>query len=155
NKTDLATSLGMSVQAITDWLNVLELTWQILLVPPYFENLGKRLTKSPKVYFLDSGLACHLLGIETAAELRRSPFRGPLFEGFVAAELIKHMVNRGRAPNLYFFRDHQGLEVDFLVPTKNAGVLAVEVKAASTVRSNDAKSLLALLKAFRAQPAPR
>ena len=96
----------MSVQAITDWLNILEVTWQILIVPPYFENFGKRIIKSPKIYFLDSGLACHLLGIETVRELRKSPFRGPLFEGFIASELVKYRVHRGRAPRL-FFSSHQ------------------------------------------------
>ena len=155
NKADLAAALGMSVQAVTDWLNILELTWQILVVPPYFENFGKRLTKSPKIYFADSGLACHLLGIETKGELQRSPFRGALFEGFVASELLKQRVHRGRAPQLYFFRDQQGLEVDFVLPTRNAGLLAIEAKASSGVRPEMARPLLSLLGAYRGQRAPR
>jgi len=87
NKTDLAAPLGISVPTVGDWLHVLEITGQIILVPPYFENFGKRLIKSPKVYLGDSGLACYLLGIATQAELERSPFLGALFEGFVAAEI--------------------------------------------------------------------
>ena len=80
NKSDIAAPLGMSVPGVGRWLDILEATAQILVVPPFFENVGKRLIKSPKVYIPDSGLACHLLGIRPAAELSRSPFAGPLFE---------------------------------------------------------------------------
>jgi predicted AAA+ superfamily ATPase len=116
NKTDLAAPLGVSVPTITQWLGVLETTAQVLIVPPFYENLGKRLIKSPKVYLADSGLACHLLGIDSSAELAKSPFLGALFEGFIAAEIVKAQINRGRRPEIYHFRDEQGLEVDFLVP---------------------------------------
>ncbi len=133
NKTDLAAPLGVSVPTITQWLGVLETTAQILIVPPFYENLGKRLIKSPKVYLGDSGLACHLLGIDTAAELARSPFLGTLFEGFVAAEIAKGQVNSGRRRELYYFRDQQGLEVDFIVPGRAGSVALVECKAARTV----------------------
>src|SRR5207237_3519200 len=112
NKTDLAAPLGISVPTVAQWLGVLETTAQVLIVPPFYENLGKRLLKSPKVYIADSGLACHLLGIDTAAELAKSPFRGALFEGFIAAEIVKAQVNAGRSRELYYFRDEQGLEVD-------------------------------------------
>ena len=98
NKTDLAAPLGVSVPTITQWLGVLETTAQILIVPPFYENFGKRLIKSPKVYVADSGLACHLLGIETAAELAKSPFLGALFEGFMASEIVKAQVNAGPPP---------------------------------------------------------
>ncbi len=155
NKSDLSAALGMSVQAVTDWLNILEVTWQILIVPPYFENFGKRLTKSPKVYVLDSGLACYLLGIESSSDLKKSPFAGALFEGFVAAEIVKHQINQGQRPALYFFRDQQGLEVDFVVPRKNAGILAIEVKASKSVRSQAAKPLMQLLDATLGDRSPR
>jgi len=95
NKTDLAAPLGVTVPTIGEWLQVLEVTGQVILVPPYFENFGKRLIKSPKVYLGDSGMVCHLLGIASQAELDRSPFLGPLWEGFVAAEILKSQVNRG------------------------------------------------------------
>ncbi len=133
NKTDLAAPLGVSVPTIAQWLGVLETTAQILIVPPFYENLGKRLIKSPKVYFADSGLACHLLGIETAGELERSPFLGALFEGFIAAEIAKAQVNAGRRRELYYFRDEQGLEVDFLMPGRGGSVVLVECKAGRTV----------------------
>ncbi len=96
NRSDLAAPLGMSVPSISRWLDILETTAQILVVPPYFENLGKRLIKSPKIYVADSGLACHLLGIETQAELERSPFLGALFEGFIGAEIVKFQMSAGR-----------------------------------------------------------
>ena len=86
NRSDLAGPLGVSVPTVSEWLHVLEITGQIILVPPYFENFGKRLVKSPKIYLTDSGMACHLLGITTQAELNRSPFLGALFEGFVASD---------------------------------------------------------------------
>ncbi len=108
NRTDLAAPLGVSVPTISEWLHILEITGQIVLVPPYFENFGKRLVKSPKVYWGDAGLACHLLGIQSQGELERSPFLGSIFEGFVATEILKAQVNRGHRKELYYFRDQQG-----------------------------------------------
>jgi predicted AAA+ superfamily ATPase len=133
NKTDLAAPLGVSVPTIAQWLSVLETTAQILIVPPFFENLGKRLIKSPKVYLADSGLACHLLGIDTAAELAKSPFIGTLFEGFIASEIVKAQANAGGRRELYYFRDQQGLEVDFLMPRRGGSMVLVECKASRTV----------------------
>lgn len=144
NKTDLAAPLGVSVPTVGDWLHVLEITGQIILIPPYYENFGKRLLKSPKVYLGDSGLACHLLGITTQAELERSPFLGALFEGYVAAEILKSQVNQGRRKELYHFRDQQGLEVDFLFPSGHAGLWMVECKASKTVQPSMAGPLESL-----------
>lgn len=144
NKTALAAPLGISVPTVTEWLGVLEITAQILLVPPFFENFGKRITKSPKLYFADSGMAAHLLGIENQAALSRSPFFGPLFEGLVAAEIVKHQVHAGRARALYHFRDQQGLEVDFLVPLTEQRLALIEAKATRTPKPDMAKSLLQL-----------
>ncbi len=155
NRTDLAAPLGVSVPTITQWLNVLETTAQILIVPPFYENLGKRLVKSPKVYVADSGLACHLLGIETAADLARSPFRGALFEGFVAAEILKAQVNAGRRRELYHFRDEQGLEVDFVIPGRRRGLVLVECKAGRTVTPAMAAPLQRLTTAVRKAAATR
>lgn len=133
NKTELAAPLGVSVPTIAQWINVLEITAQIILVPPFYENFGKRLIKSPKIYFMDSGLACHLLGVESEAQLGSSPFLGPLFEGFVAAEIVKQQGASGRSQSLYFFRDQQGLEVDFVVPVGDRGLSLIEAKASRTV----------------------
>lgn len=141
NKTDLAAPLGVSVPTVAQWLSVLEVTGQIVLVPPYFESFGKRLLKSPKLYFVDSGLAAHLLGVDDAKALERSPFLGALWEGFVAAEIVKRRANSGRRPDVYWFRDQQGLEVDFVVPRGDKRLLLVEAKASRTVSPSDAGPL--------------
>lgn len=151
NKSDLAAPLGVSVPTIGQWLGILEATGLVLLLPPYFENLGKRLVKSPKLYLSDSGLACYLLGIETDAELQRSPFLGVVFEGFIAAELAKAQLHRGERRELYYFRDQQGLEVDFVVPGKQHGLELIEAKATRTPTPAMAKSLIRLRDAITAQ----
>jgi hypothetical protein len=153
NKSDLAAPLGVSVPTITDWLGILEVTGQIILVPPFFENLGKRLVKAPKLYFVDSGLACHLLGLESEAQLRRSPFWGPVFEGHVASEIMKQQQGAGRRREVYFFRDQRGLEVDFLVPMGGNRLAMIEVKASASLRPEDAKAVAALVAATRAHEA--
>jgi len=144
NKTDLAAPLGVTVPTIGDWLHILEVTGQLILVPTYFENFGKRLIKSPKLYLGDSGLACYLLGLTSSAELERSPFMGAVFEGFIAAEILKSQANQGKRKELYYFRDQQGLEVDFLIPRTNAKLWLVETKAAKTVRPSMASPLTSL-----------
>lgn len=149
NKTDLAAPLGVSVPTVTQWLGVLETTAQVLIVPPFFENLGKRLVKSPKVYVADSGLACHLLGVDSSQELVKSPLYGVLFEGFVASEIVKAQVNMGRRRELYYFRDEQGLEMGFLMPGRGGAVSLVECKAARTVTPAMAGPMQRLAKAAR------
>ena len=148
NRTDLAAPLGVVVPTVSRWLSILEITGQILLVPPYFENFGKRLTKSPKLYFADPGLACHLLGIGSDDELLRSPFAGPIFETFVASEIVKAQVHSGHARALYFFRDEQGLEVDFVVPRGGGRLALIEAKAARTVLPADAGPIMRLARAM-------
>ena len=153
NRSDLAAPLGVSIPTIAEWLRILEITGQVLVVPPYFANFGKRLIKSPKIYLSDSGLACHLLGIRSAAELERSPFLGPIVEGFVASEIAKAQINAGGRRELYFFRDRVGLEVDFIVPHRGR-LWLLEVKAARTVRPADAAAIRSLegrLKSLRAE----
>jgi len=106
NKTDMASPLGVSVPTLGEWLNILEVTGQIIVVPPFYENFGKRLIKSPKIYFTDSGLACYLLGLETENALRHSTFFGHVFEGVIASEIAKHQLNTGRRKEIYYyFRD--------------------------------------------------
>jgi predicted AAA+ superfamily ATPase len=158
NKSELAAPLGVSVPSIARWLDILEATGQILIVPPWFENLGKRLIKSPKVYIADSGIACHLLGVETAAELERSPFLGALFEGFIGAELAKAQVNAGGRKELYYFRDQQGLEVDFVVPWKTRSrstIRLIEAKATRTPTPQMAFPMRRLAQALESGSAAR
>ncbi len=144
NRTDIATPLGVSVPTISEWLSIMEITGQILLIPPYFENFGKRLIKSPKLYFMDSGLLANLLGIESEAMLNRSPFLGPIFETFVASEIVKTQINSGRPKNLYYFRDHQGLEVDFVLPQGDRNLFLVEAQASKTLTPHMGEPLVRL-----------
>jgi predicted AAA+ superfamily ATPase len=157
NRSDIAAPLGMSVPSVSRWLDILEATGQVLIVHPWFENAGKRIIKSPKVYIADSGLACHLLGIETVAELQKSPFHGPLFEGLIASELIKQQVNAGERPQLHYFRDQQGLEVDFVVPPSRGhrAVRLIEAKATRTPTPDMATPMRKLAQALTNHSAPR
>ena len=153
NRTDLAGPLGVSVPTVSQWLGVLETTGLLALVPPYFENFGKRLIKSPRLYWLDAGLASYLLGLRSRAELARSPFLGSLWEGFVAAEIIKSQIHSGGRRELYHFRDEQGLEVDFVVPGPGGQLDLVEVKASRTPNPAMARPLLSLARALGPRPA--
>ena len=141
NRSEIAAPLGVSVPTISEWINILEVTHQILLIPPYYENFGKRITKSPKLYFVDSGLACHLLGIESEKQLLASVFLGPVFENFIASEIVKRQLNAGRRREIYYYRDQQGREVDFLIPAGGENLIALEIKASRTVRPGDAEVL--------------
>ncbi len=149
NKTDLAAPLGVSVPTLTQWLSILEITGQIALVPPFFDNFGKRLLKSPRLYFVDTGLGCHLLGIESMRTLESSPFLGALFEGFVASEILKLQAGTGRRREIYYFRDQQGLEVDFILPARHGELLLIEAKASRTVTPGMAAPMGRLTQAIR------
>lgn len=151
NKTDLAAPLGMSVPGVGKWLDILETTAQIFIIQPFFENLGKRIIRSPRIYIADPGMACHLLGIDNEAELEKSPFLGAIFEGFVAAEIIKTQVNSGMRRELYYFRDQQGLEVDFVIPGKNGSMTLVEAKASRTAKPDMVQPMRRLAAAWKAQ----
>lgn len=148
NRVDLAGPLGVTVATVSQWLGVLETTGLLALIPPYFENWGKRLLKSPRLYWLDSGLAAHLLGLRSRAEMERSPFLGALWEGFVAAEIVKRQINAGGRRELYHFRDEQGLEVDFVVPCSGGRLLLVEAKATRTPEPSMAGPLRSLGRAL-------
>lgn len=152
NKTDIAAPLGISVATLSQWLGVLESTGQIIIVPPFYENFGKRLVKSPKVYFLDSGLLCHLLEIHNDKMLSESSFKGAIFEGFAAAEIVKNQINNGKRKEIYYFRDEQGLEVDFLVPRANGGLALCEVKSSKTIWPQDIAAMKKLSKGIKSRP---
>ena len=111
----LGVEVGVTGNTIRAWLSILESSQVITLVPPYFRNLGKRLVKTPKVYFLDTGLACYLAGIRTVDELRTTPMLGALFETFVAGQIVRHFATQGMVARLHFYRDRDGKEVDFLI----------------------------------------
>ncbi len=132
NLSALATETGISQSTAGNWLAVLEASDVVFRLPPYFENFGKRLVKSPKLYLVDSGLACWLLGIHTPELLALHPLRGALFETLIVGEALKARLNQGLAPELYFWRDNHGLEVDLLVAADNT-LQPIEVKSGHTL----------------------
>ena len=132
NQSTLAADAGVSAPTANAWLSILQASYVIFLLPPFHSNFNKRLVKSPKLYFHDTGIACNLLGIRTAADLELSPFRGPLFENLVVAEMLKRQLNQGRPANLYYWRDNHGHEIDLLVP-QGSGWMPVEIKSGQTI----------------------
>lgn len=132
NLTALAADCGITHNTAAAWLGVLETSYLVLRLPPYHRNLGKRLTKTPKLYFLDTGLAAWMAGVRDAAELVSGALRGPLFETFVVAEFVKHKRNRMGPEDLFFWRDSAGNEIDLLVET-GGRLAAVECKSGRTV----------------------
>jgi uncharacterized protein len=153
NKSELAMPLGVSVPTIGQWIDVLHTTGVVQLVPPYFENFEKRLLKTPKLYFNDTGLLCHLLGFDSLAGLEKTTLIGPVFEGFVASELAKQQLTQARGNGLYYFRDEQGLEVDFIVPRADGRVELVEAKWTKTPTPQMAKSIGVLLEKLKGRGA--
>lgn len=129
--SSLANDVGVSVTTISNWLSILEASYLIVRLQPYYENFGKRIIKSPKLYFTDVGFAAYLLGIQTVEQMSRDPLRGMLFENMVVLELMKHYFNEGKDAPLYFFRDSHQNEVDIVIKSANH-FIPVEIKSAQT-----------------------
>lgn len=140
NFSGLASDCGISHSTAREWLSVLETSSIVHLLPPYQRNFSKRIVKSPKLYFIDTGLMCHLLRIRKADELSGHPLYGAVFETFIISEILKAFVHRGERPPLYFWRDRTGHEVDALLDL-GAKLTAVEIKAGRTVTSDALKTL--------------
>ena len=140
NASELGAEIGVSSKTISHWLSVLQASYLITLLPPYYENIPKRLVKSPKLYFNDPGLACYLLDIETPQQLDRDKMRGAIFENMIVMEAIKHRYNMGLEGGVFFYRDSNQNEVDLLI--KQEGELtAIEVKSSMTYCSSFEKTL--------------
>jgi len=129
NAVSLSNEIGVSVHTINEWLSVLEASYILFRLPPFFRNIGKRLVKTPKVYFYDTGLVCFLLGIENEQELATHPLRGAIFENMIILEFFKNRYNEGKLPNLYFYRDKSQNEVD-LIEEQGTKIYAYEIKSA-------------------------
>ena len=140
NLASLGADTGVSHTTARHWLALLEASYIVFRLPPYYANIRKRLVKSPKLYFYDVGLASYLIGIEHAGQIATHPLRGALFENAVVAETLKYRFNRGRRSNLSFFRDKRGLECDILYETGD-GIGAIEVKAGATIASDYFRAL--------------
>jgi predicted AAA+ superfamily ATPase len=140
NMSELGRDVGVSVPTIKNWLSILEASFQIYLLPPHFNNFGKRIIKSPKLYFIDTGIATFLLGLHSADPLLQGPMKGPVFETFMVAEWIKAFYNRGEQPELYYWRSKAGIEVDLIID-RNGRLYPVEIKATSTIMPGHVENL--------------
>lgn len=131
NYTSLSNDVGVSATTIKNWISVLKASFVVFELPPFFENIRKRVVKSPKIYFSDVGLAAYLLGIETSEQVSRDPLRGGLYENLLILEVLKASLNDGKRPELFFYRDTHGNEVD-LVIKEGRKLIPVEIKSAAT-----------------------
>lgn len=131
--SSLAGDVGVSATTIKHWLSILEASFIIYKLVPYFENFGKRVIKTSKYYFVDTGLLCFLLGIENPAQVGRDPLIGQLFENLVVMDFVKNLYNKGKLDSLYFFRDSNGLEADLLFP-QGRQLIPIEIKSSSTYK---------------------
>ena len=142
NKSDVARDVGVSVKAIGDWISVLQTSGQIVLLEPWFTNITKRVVKTPKIYFSDSGLLCYLLNL-TEQTLPKSPLLGAVWETFVYAEIRKRISFRGKPVDVWFYRDQRAREIDFIIDT--GGRLSfLEVKWREQLEDDDAKTIRAV-----------
>ncbi len=133
NLSDVARDLGVAVNTIKAWLSVLEATYQVIVLRPYFANVGKRLVKTPKVYFTDVGTLCYLTGLKDPEHAPSGPMGGAIMETAVLSEIVRTLTHRGIDPQVYFWRTMAGTEVDFVVET-GAGLIPIEVKLSATPR---------------------
>ena len=140
NFTSISNDIGVSSTTIKNWISVLKASFVVFELSPYFENIGKRVIKSPKLYFTDTGLASFLLGIESASQAERDPLRGGLYENLVILEIIKLYHNSGKRPDIYFYRDTHGNEVDLII-RKNRKLIPIEIKSAATFTKDFLKGI--------------
>ncbi len=147
NFSSLSNDLGVSSNTVKEWISVLEASFIILSLPPFYENVGRRLIKSPKIYFCDVGLASYLLGIESAQMVGRDPLLGNLFENLVVMEAFKYFYNRGKAPQLFFYRDNKGVEMD-LIHYRQRQMFPLEIKASMTWNASFSDNFRKIKKIF-------
>ena len=140
NFSSLANEVGVSAPTINEWICILQSSYILWKLPPYYANINKRLVKSPKLYFYDTGLLCYLLGIEKAEQLQTHPLRGNIFENFVVTEFLKRRFNKGLDSNLFYYRENKGNEVDML--SINGDKMNIcEIKSAQTFSTTFNKGL--------------
>ena len=140
NFTQLSNEVGADVKTIQSWMGILQASYIVYLLPPFFKNFNKRLTKTPKLYFYDTGLACNLLRISDPNILIQHPFKGALFENFLVTELLKNRFNQGQRSNLYFWRESSGNEIDVLID-EGLRQIPIEIKSGQTINSDWLKGL--------------
>ena len=140
NASEIANEVGVDSKTISSWMSVLTASYIVYLLPPYYENISKRLIKSPKLYFCDPGLACYLLEIESPKQLSRDKLRGNILENLVVMEAVKHRMDAGKEGGVFFYRDSNGNEVDILLKEEGE-ITALEVKSSMTYNTEFEKSL--------------
>lgn len=140
NLTDMAKDLGVSVNTAKAWVSVLEATYQVITLRPYFANIGKRLVKTPKIYFMDVGTLCYLTGLKDPTHAASGPMGGPIMETAVLSEIVKTLIHRGLDPQVYFWRTSTGTEVDIVIESEGE-LIPLEVKLSSTPRPAMASSI--------------
>ena len=140
NLSSLGADCGVSHATARRWLSVLEASFVVFLLRPHHANFSKRLIKSPKLYFIDTGLLCYLLRIRSAGELTTHASRGAVFETFVLVELLKHFLNRGMEPDVHFWRDIAGHEIDFILD-QGRTLIPIEAKSGETIASDSMKGI--------------
>ncbi len=140
NFTSMGNSIGVSNNTIKNWISVLEASFVVFRMQPYVSNIKKRIIKSPKLFFYDTGLACELLGIQSVSQLNTHYAKGALFENFVIAELLKNALNRKEKQNLYFWRDSNANEIDCVID-KGDRIVPIEIKSAQTINASFFKGL--------------
>lgn len=133
NLSSLSNELGISHSTVKAWINLLETSGIVYLLQPFFSNISKRLIKSPKIYFTDTGLVCRLLGIENPTQLNTHPLYGSIFETHIVIEYLKYYLNRGLSPNIYFWRDKKGLEADLYKSVLGSKTEIFEIKSSQTI----------------------
>lgn len=138
--TNLSNEVGVDRKTIQSWIGILQASYIVHLLPPYFNNFNKRVLKGPKLYFYDTGLLCYLLRISSPAQLIQHPYRGAIFENFIINELLKNRFNRGKPSNLYFWRDSSGNEMDVLIDN-GTSLIPIELKSGQTIQSSFFKNL--------------
>ena len=151
NASALSSEVGVSVNTINSWTSVLQASYVLYLLQPYYANIGKRLTKTPKVYFRDTGLATYLLGINQIEQLENHPLRGNLFENMVINGMLANEMNQGKNPKFYFYRDKGQHEVDLLKLNDDNSMEAYEIKSAMTYHTDFFKNLRYLKNLFPSQ----
>ena len=140
NLSSIGSEIGISHTTAREWLSLLEASYITFLLRPHHKNYNKRITKTPKLYFYDIGLAAYLLGIKTIEQMERDPLRGSLFENLVISEVIKETHHQGQLPQVSFFRDKHGNEIDLIIEHWE-GLVAIEIKSAETISSSFFKGL--------------
>lgn len=135
NLSSLADDCGINHNTARAWIGVLEASFIIFLLPPFYKNFGKRLIKSPKLYFYDTGILCNLLGIADAEQLKSHYLKGSIFENFIIVEIFKHIYNQGREPSIYFWQDKHGKEIDCILENGSSH-FPLEIKSGKTISSD-------------------